>query len=394
MKIAFVNDTIYGYATNAPVVGGAERQQWLLARTLAASGWSVTVGVRDGLRAGERRSVAGVEFVGIGQANIYSAWYRFLGQERPDWWYWRCASHLLGPAVEIAKRARVRTIYAAGFDTDFDPRRALSDRARWWPLYAWGLARTDRIFVQHLGQLHSVPTRWRHKSHVVRSFAGTLPHAVTPHRDRSKYVAWVAMLRRAKRPDLLAEIARRTPTVRFVVCGGATNHASPVGYSQRAIEILQTLPNVEFLGQVTPEEAHHTIANAALLLSTSDAEGFPNTFVQAWANGTPVVSLRVDPDGVIEQHQLGTVPGSVERAAADIVALMESPQRRQEMAARSRDYVAITHGEAAVRAAFHEGVFMNDPRDNTIGGDHAINLPSHRHVDKSTGLVTPHGKMD
>ena len=54
MKIAFANDTIYGYASGASVVGGAERQQWLLARALAATGWSVTVGVHEALEAGER----------------------------------------------------------------------------------------------------------------------------------------------------------------------------------------------------------------------------------------------------------------------------------------------------------------------------------------------------
>src|SRR5262245_2185428 len=100
MKLVFVNDSIYAYATSAPsAVGGAERQQWLLARALAATGWSVTVGVREALKAGERRTIDGVEFVGIGQGHILLAWYRFLVAERPDWWYWRCADHWWGPAV-------------------------------------------------------------------------------------------------------------------------------------------------------------------------------------------------------------------------------------------------------------------------------------------------------
>ena len=35
MKIVFLNDLIYAYAIGAPsAVGGAERQQWLLARAL------------------------------------------------------------------------------------------------------------------------------------------------------------------------------------------------------------------------------------------------------------------------------------------------------------------------------------------------------------------------
>ena len=52
MKVAFLNDRIYGYASSDPsAVGGSERQQWLLARALASSGWTVYVGIRQDLKA-------------------------------------------------------------------------------------------------------------------------------------------------------------------------------------------------------------------------------------------------------------------------------------------------------------------------------------------------------
>src|SRR5262249_28360912 len=139
-----------------------------------------------------------------------------------------------------------------------------------------------------------------------------------PHSAREKYAAWVGMLRQPKRPDVLIEIARRMPNVRFVVCGGATTHRSPQGYSEEIIKILYTLPNVDFRGQVPPATAAQVIADAALLLSTADEEGFPNTFTQAWSAGTPVVSLGVDPDHIIAQTGLGKVSGSVDGAIADI----------------------------------------------------------------------------
>src|SRR5262245_55588800 len=102
MKLVVMNDVVYAYALGDPVAnGGAERYQWLLARALASAGWSVTVGVREALAAGERRTIDGVAFVGIGQDHILLAWYRFLLSERPDWWHWQCASHWWGPAVEI-----------------------------------------------------------------------------------------------------------------------------------------------------------------------------------------------------------------------------------------------------------------------------------------------------
>jgi len=156
------------------------------------------------------------------------------------------------------------------------------------------------------------------------------------------------MLRQPKRPDLLIEIARRTPAVRYLVCGGPTLFFSPAERSERLVEAMRAQPNIEFLGRVAPERAQHIIANAAVLLSTSDAEGFPNTFLEAWSSGTPVVSLTIDPDGIIEQHRLGTVAGTVDRAAEDIIGLVRSPRRRDDIAARGYRYVAVAHSEAAV----------------------------------------------
>jgi glycosyltransferase involved in cell wall biosynthesis len=171
------------------------------------------------------------------------------------------------------------------------------------------------------------------------------------------------MLRQPKRPDVLAEIARLTPNVRFIVCGGSTSFASPDGYGERVMAALRTLPNVDFLGQVAPAKADQVIANAAMLLSTSDGEGFPNTFLQAWAHGTPVVSLKVDPDDIIRRHHVGTVSGTLDRTAAQIATLIASPQERDEMAVRSRRYVTTAHSEAAVAAAFQQAVV----RDRRFG---------------------------
>lgn len=356
MKIVFVNEHIYAYASGASgAVGGAERQQWLLSRALAARGWSVVVAVRSALRADQRKQIDKVEFVGIGQGQILAAWYRLLTAERPDWLYWRCADHLWGPITAIAKLAGVQTIFATALDADVQPWRARFRRPRWWPLYAWGLEWADRIFVQHTGQLTGLLPRWRAKASIVRSIVGEMP-AMYPHSKRGNRVAWVATLRPMKRPDLLIEIACQLPAIGFIACGGITTFMSPPKYSEQIVRAMRAVPNIEYCGQVPPRRAREIIANAAIFLSTADDEGFPNTFLEAWSSGTPVVSLRIDPDRVIERLGLGTVPGSVEGATADINGLMCVPQRRQEIAGRARRYVAETHSEAVAVTAFERAV--------------------------------------
>jgi glycosyltransferase involved in cell wall biosynthesis len=356
VKIAFFADSVYAHLSGLPCFFcGAERQQWLLGRALAASGWRVTFGVQEGLALGRRAEIDGLEFVGIGRGRALAAWRRFLLAERPDWWYWRGAYHLWGAGVEVAKLAGVGTIFAAAFDSDVEPRRALSMRRRWWRLYAWGLSRTDKILVQHQGQLTGLAERWRSKAAVVYSIAGPISD-MKPHSEREAYVAWVGQLRQPKRPDLLIEIARNAPGIRFVVCGAPTNHRSTPGYGERIQQTLEAVPNVEYLGFVAPARAEQVIAGASVLLSTSDAEGFPNTFLQAWAAGTPVLSLGIDPDAIIERAGLGIVSRGVESAATDIKALVDSPRSRQEMGLRARRHVAQAHSEESIVASFERAI--------------------------------------
>jgi len=354
MKVTFLNDRIYCYASLDPsAVGGSERQQWLLARALASSGWTVCVGVRQHLQLGERRIIDGVEFRGIRQGHYLLDWYRYLSATRPDWLYKREASHLLGPLVQIAHFHGVKTIFAAAFDTDVRPRVALTSRKRWWPLYALGLERAERLFVQHGGQLDNLPARWRQKALVVRSIVG-MHRSFKAHADRERYVAWVGMLRQPKRPDLLIEIARRSPEVKYIVCGGATNHRTPSGYGQKIMQQLDELSNIEFRRQVAPEEADRVIGEASVLLCTSDQEGFPNTFLQAWSHGTPVVTLKVDPDSLTKRLDLGSVTETVEATVERVRALLSSQEERQDISVRTRNYVMSHHCEEVVVKTFNE----------------------------------------
>ena len=356
MKIVFLNDLVFAYATGSlSAVGGAERQQWLLARALAAAGWKVTVGIRQWLACGRRVSIEGVEFVGLSQRHFLYAWYRFLLSERPDWWYWRCASHLLGLAVLLAKFARVRMIFAVGFDSDVDFRHALFQRPRLWPLYALGLCLATRIFVQNERQYHGLPRIWRSKTSKVPSITPVM-ETVLPHTDRPQYVAWVAMLRKFKRPDLLVEIARRAPDVRFVACGGTTTFTAEPGYGEGIVRTLRLLPNVEYRGQVSTDEALQVIARASLFLSTSDEEGFPNTFLQAWSAGTPVVSLTIDPDNIIGRYGLGKVSANIDQTVQIIADFIGSPDEREEIATRARRHVANSHSSSVVVKMFQAAI--------------------------------------
>lgn len=368
MKIAFLNDGIYTYALDIPnAVGGAERQQWLLVCALVARGWSVTVGVRDFLKAGERHTIQGVEFVGIGQEQYFLTFYRFLLSERPQWVYWRGADHTLGPCTAIAKSLGVRTVFSAAYDSDVQPSRALFRRARWWPLYAWGLSLSDIIFVQHQQQFAGLRPLLQEKAVILRSMVRQMANT-KPHAERDPYVVWTAVLRQPKRPDVLISLARQLPHIHFIVCGGLTTHRCPPGYGEQMVSEMHATPNIEYLGQVAPDKSLQIIANSSVLLSTSDEEGFPNTFLEAWSSGTPVVSINIDPDNIITHTKLGRVSHSIEQTLVDLQFLLDSPRYRDDIAARARNYVADNHSERAVLEAFERALtcFANGGKASSV----------------------------
>ena len=65
------------------------------------------------------------------------------------------------------------------------------------------------------------------------------------------------------------------------------------------------MENVVVKGRQDHNETMRLIANAKALINTSYYEGFPNIFLEAWGSGVPVISLKVNPGNVFNEHKLG-----------------------------------------------------------------------------------------
>ena len=68
----------------------------------------------------------------------------------------------------------------------------------------------------------------------------------------------------------------------------------------------QGVKNLKFLGFQPLEVTETYFDKCKVFINTSEYEGFPNTFLQAWGRGIPVISY-VDPDDVIKKNGLGLI---------------------------------------------------------------------------------------
>lgn len=336
-------------------VGGEQVQQTLLARSLAKLGFQVSMIVYDYGQA-ERcewdgvvthrafRPTAGIPVFRFVHPRWTSTW-RALRRANADIYYVSCAGMQLGLIAMFCRRYGKKFVFRVAHDTDCQPDSLLIKYWRDKKLYEYGLRRADLILVQSAQQQQAMLANYRMRSTVARM----LVQAPVDRPDIDVDVLWVNNLRDFKRPDLLIALAKKLPHLRFCMIGGKQQ-----GFSELYDDIrkrIEETPNVDFLGQVPYREMSTHYARARVFVNTSDSEGFPNSYLQAWVHGTPTVAF-FDPDGVISRHQLGCQVSSLDEMAGAVSALVSHPALREDTSARCLQYMAQTHSDEHVLTTY------------------------------------------
>lgn len=341
--------------------GGVERQTAMLARWLAQRGFAASLvvwnegqpdstmidGVRVIAMCPQHAGIAGVRFF---HPRWTSLW-RALRQADADLYYHNCAEYITGQVALWCRRHQRRFVYSVASDPECDPRLPMLPRFRERALFRYGLRHADRIIVQTARQREQLRHGWGIDSQLLKMPATLEPRrSPTPAAGRQSRVVWVGRISAEKRLDRLLAIAARLPHLTFEIAGGVD-----AGFAAGAslIEQARARPNVKVLGQVARDRMTEVYEGATCLLCTSDYEGFPNTFLEAWAHGVPVVST-IDPDGVIAAHRLGYAEAGEAGLARRIDQIDADPAEGAAIGRRARSYVDQHHSPAAALAAFED----------------------------------------
>ncbi|MEN4017756.1 MAG: glycosyltransferase family 4 protein [Methanobacterium sp.] len=153
-------------------------------------------------------------------------------------------------------------------------------------------------------------------------------------------VLWVGSMAEVKQPWLVIEFAKMMPWVKFQMIGGY--QGDPTLYNNIKKQAAK-LKNFEFLGVVPFEEIDHYFNKAWILVNTSMFEGFPNSFLQAWMNYMPVVSINANPDDVITNYKLGFYSRNLKQLKEDLSTLLNNEDLITEMGINGRKYVEDNH---------------------------------------------------
>jgi glycosyltransferase involved in cell wall biosynthesis len=139
------------------------------------------------------------------------------------------------------------------------------------------------------------------------------------------------------------------PDVSFEVVG-----PRDAGVEPHVMDRLFAQRNVVYSGELVHDRVLERIGNAKLLLNTSPAEGFPNSMLEAWSLGRPVLSLAVDPDDLLSGPEpLGfCARGDITRLASAIRCWRSDAQQREAAGTRAREYIVTYHSADRVCEAY------------------------------------------
>ncbi|MFC1912154.1 glycosyltransferase family 4 protein [Chloroflexota bacterium] len=206
-------------------------------------------------------------------------------------------------------------------------------------LYAFAIKRADIVLTQSKYQQKLLRTRFHKDSTIVKN---AYPLVIGGSNMLAfSTILWVGTISRLKRPELYLELAKNIPTAKFQMIGGK-DYNEPL-YYQIIKEETEKIPNLDFLGFLPFHMLHSYFNQASILVNTSSVEGFPNTFLQAWSCGIPVVSLDIDPDEIICDNKLGLHSKTLKQLVADVRRLQSQKQLRDEISQNARQYVEKEH---------------------------------------------------
>lgn len=230
---------------------------------------------------------------------------------------------------------RKRTVYRIASDLDLKSLREkgfdIHDL-----IFAFGFKFTDFIIAQNSVQQRMLESKEGRKSTEIKNALRDMPIAEDiVHRKRQ--VLWVGRCIPLKQPLKFVELARSMPEERFVMISPGKGELK-----REVIQKSEHLENLKVIDFVNPKRIQENYNQAKCLVSTSTAEGFPNSFVQAFMGGTPVVSLHVNPDGIFTKYDIGRCcHGDLPEAEVFIRSLAR--ERMEQLYTNCRGYFKENH---------------------------------------------------
>jgi len=212
----------------------------------------------------------------------------------------------------------------------------------------WALGTTAVVITQNNNDAENLRKSLNLNAKVIRN-----GHRLVESEQRDKnIILWIGRNVPVKRPELFIKLAKENPSRKFVmICQKPVGADAAFG---RLSAQAETLKNLEFIDQVPFNQMGEYYSRASVFVNTSDSEGFPNTFIQACAAGTPVLSLKVNPDNFLDDHQCGMSADDNWQWFTNLLNKLLEPQKNKIYGDNARKYAEANHDITIIIETYKE----------------------------------------
>jgi glycosyltransferase involved in cell wall biosynthesis len=280
-------------------VGGAEVQQSVQMRALRRAGCRVSVLVKDhgqpevvdcdGITVHKipdsgQRGWPGLRFFYPRMSDLLG----LLRRVNPDIVFTQTAGEQVASAAVYSRLSGRPFVFAGASDKDFVMGPLPGMPAQHVAMYRWGLRSAQAVVVQNVAQLDLLKRHFQRDGHLIQN--GYEEPLAQPGAFEGT-VLWAATVKPLKRPDHVVALARRLYHLRFLMVGGPGVDRGAQAYFDGIARQARGLSNLTMTGHVPFRDVGAAFDGASVCLNTSDYEGLPNTFMQAWLRGIPTLSF-------------------------------------------------------------------------------------------------------
>jgi glycosyltransferase involved in cell wall biosynthesis len=213
---------------------------------------------------------------------------RLLRRISPDIVFMQTAGEQVASAAVYARTSGRPFVFAGASDKDFVMGPLPGMPAQHTAMYRWGLRAAEAVVVQNVAQLELLKRHFHRDGHLIQN--GYEEPQAQPGTFEGN-VLWAATVKPLKRPDHVLALARRLRHLRFLMVGGPGVDRGAQAYFDGIAHQARGLSNLTMTGHVPFRDVGLAFDEASVCLNTSDYEGLPNTFMQAWLRGIPTLSF-------------------------------------------------------------------------------------------------------
>ena len=355
-KICFLSPKAYPLFNNkihAPLGGGTEVQLYLLARELSSYP-DVEVSfivANDGEPAQETYENIDIfksfQFKDILIKRI-SDFYKTMRKVDADIYIQSTLTAFSGMIALLCRLRGKKFVYRLASDSEVDGRYEQERGVFIDYISKFVFKFAHLVIVQNAGQQEVLLGRKVKNISLLRSGMDANDSVV----QKEDFVLWVGRSVETKRPELFIQLAKQIPEIRFVMIlsGNPDNRLHQI-IKNKCKEVL----NLELHESLSFNETKGYFQKARIFISTSDMEGFPMVFLQAAANRTPIVSLYVDPEGILSERKCGLFSqGNFFLLKGQVSELLRDGNLYQELAENGHNFIQENCAITRITKQLHE----------------------------------------